>query len=250
MNISISNMAWEPHDHEEKLKFFQKVKIKNIEGIFTKIKNWDELSTKDIFEFVSKCADKNINVSSFQSIFYNTPIQSFSEHKLVSNHLLKVVEFAKVAKSNIIVLGSPSLRKSDSLDGLSKSLKFIDKKLKNENIKICIEPNCKLYGGFYFHSLEDICLFIKENKFQNIKTMIDTHNVLAEGFDLNDQYANYVDYIYHIHFSEINLQEIKNYEKYKDFIAEIKESYEGLVVYEFRNCFNFNKTIELFNEMF
>ena len=157
---------------------------------------------------------------------------------------------ASIANAKILVLGSPKLRKQGSLKELKKSLDLVDNLLEEKNIFLCIEPNCKLYGGSYFYSLKEICFFIETNKYKKIKSMIDTYNLLQEGFNLIEEYKLYNDYIYHMHFSEESLNEIHDIKKYEDFILEIKGSYKGLIVYEFKNCNNFDKAIELFKSIF
>lgn len=250
MNISISNLAWDSKDLDECLITLKKHNVHHIEGIFTKIKDWDNIKNIDVISYVNKFKENNVSISSFQSIFYQTKILDFLNYKETAAHLSKVIEMASIANAKILVLGSPKLRKQDSLKELKKSLDIVDDLLEEKNIFICIEPNCKLYGGDYFYSLKEICSFIKINKYKKIKSMIDTYNLLQEGFDLIEQYKLYNSYIYHMHFSEESLNEIQDIKKYKDFILEIKSSYKGLIVYEFKSCNNFDKAIELFKSIF
>ena len=82
-----------------------------------------------------------------------------------------------------MVFGSPNMRKGIIDDSLSKIFKRIDESLNNTNITLVIEPNSKVYNGDYFHNIKEIVDFIENNKFINIKTMIDTHNLELEGYD-------------------------------------------------------------------
>lgn len=250
MNISISNLALDSKDLDECLITLKKYNIHHIEGIFTKIKDWDNIKHTDVILYINKFKENNIFISSFQSIFYQSKILDFLNYKETAAHLSKVIEMASIANAKILVLGSPKLRKQDSLKELKKSLDIVDDLLEEKNIYICIEPNCKLYGGNYFYSLKETCSFIETNKYKKIKSMIDTYNLLQEGFNLTEQYKLYNDYIYHIHFSEESLNEINDFEKYTDFISEIKSSYDGLVVYEFKNFNNFDNAIKTFSKLF
>ena len=81
----------------------------------------------------------------------------------------------------IIVFGSPSLRKGDK-NILLNIFDSIDDKLKEKQIYLCVEPNSSYYGGEYYCSLDEIVPDIK--KFSNIKTMIDTHNLILENESL------------------------------------------------------------------
>ncbi len=81
------------------------------------------------------------------------------------------------------------------------------------NCVLCIEPNSKYYGGEYFFTIKEIVNFITLNNFCNIKTMVDTHNLLLENQNIEESIYNFKDHIKHIHISEINLSEINfNYE--------------------------------------
>jgi sugar phosphate isomerase/epimerase len=250
MRLSISNLSWDKSELNVVLSTLKKHNIGFIETVLTKINNWDELNLQAVKEFKKTCLEFDIRTSSLQSLFYNTKIESFADFKSVSKHLENIISYAVELDAKFLVLGSPSLRKFDSILGLSKSLKLIDSILKKTNIILCLEPNCKIYGGSYFFSLDEICEFIKQNKFKNIKTMIDTHNLLEEGFDLCEEYASYIDNIYHVHISEKGLGEIKSTKKYDAFLDELKNDFDGFVVYEFNNCKNFEKSIVKFKEMF
>jgi len=250
MNISISNLAWDLKDLDQCLIALKKHNIHHIEGIFTKIKDWDNIKHIDIISYANKFKENNVSISSFQSIFYQTKILDFKNYKETAAHLSNVIEMASISNAKILVLGSPKLRKQGSLKELKKSLDLVDNLLEEKNIFLCIEPNCKLYGGSYFYSLKEICSFIETNKYKKIKSMIDTYNLLQEGFNLIEEYKLYNDYIYHIHFSEESLNEIINPKKYIDFISEIKYSYDRLVVYEFKHFNNFDNAIKTFSNLF
>jgi sugar phosphate isomerase/epimerase len=82
----------------------------------------------------------------------------------------------------------------------------IDSYLNNKNINLLIEPNTASYGGEYFFNLNEIIGFIDKNKLINIKTMIDTHNIILENGDPIIEFETNFNYIYHIHISEPKLK--------------------------------------------
>jgi sugar phosphate isomerase/epimerase len=112
-----------------------------------------------------------------------------------------------------------------------------------QNKILCIEPNSKIYNGMYFFNVEEIIDFIKTCELKNIKTMIDTHNLVNENIDIIKSYKNNIDYIYHIHISEDKLQPYKESDLHNKLSYIIKKTnYNKLVTYE---CLS-NKNIENF----
>lgn len=150
-----------------------------------------------------------------------------------------------------MVFGSPTMRNGMVNDSLSKIFKRIDESLNNTGITITIEPNSKVYGGNYFHNITEIVNFIENNKFVNIKTMIDTHNLKLEGYDPIIELRKYYDYINHIHISEIKLVPIINSETHINFANELKNlGYDKIITYEVLKCDNIESEIKKFVEIY
>jgi sugar phosphate isomerase/epimerase len=150
-----------------------------------------------------------------------------------------------------MVFGSPTMRNGVIDDSLSLIFKKIDNLLNNTNITLVIEPNSKIYGGNYFHNLNEIVDFIKNNKFVNIKTMIDTHNLKLEGYDPITELCKYYDYINHIHISEIKLTPIITSETHINFSNELKKlGYDKIITYEVLKCDNIESEIKKFVEIY
>lgn len=215
MKPSISSIALKD------LKKDNLVKIKNfnLEISFNNIDSWDDLTEEKLIIFKRQCDEFNISLKSAQSLFYNKVhlgdcISKNNNEKLLS-HIDKIINFVKILKIEVLVFGSPTLRKDFKKNEkyIIDFFKYIDDKLIGTNCVLCIEPNSKYYGGEYFHTIGEIVNFIVTNNFSNIKTMIDTHNLQLENQDIKESIYNFKDFINHIHISEINLSEINlNYE--------------------------------------
>jgi len=67
------------------------------------------------------------------------------------------------------------------------------------NQTLLIEPNGKLYGGTFFHKIDEIVNFIDASKFTNIATMVDTHNSILENQSPLSNYTTYKNYVQHVH---------------------------------------------------
>lgn len=209
MKFGISNLSWNSEDHN-----FIKSNLTNydyIETIFSKI---------------------DYGYYSTQSIFYGSDVNTFENYSATFDRLNYVIDECKKYQVKVIVFGSPSLRKG-SKNNLLKIFDELDSKLKKYDICLCVEPNSRYYGAEYYHTLTEIVDDIKN--FSNIKTMIDTHNLLLENVNIVETFLEYKKYIKHIHFSEKDLVPISNYSFYYSFVDFLKnQQYNGGITYELK----------------
>lgn len=213
MKFGITNLSWKEDDDY--------TITKKLEGF-------------DYFETVFSRRN-NGNFYSVQSIFYGSDIKSFNDKEVLS-YINYIIEECYRCNIQIIVFGSPSLRKG-SKENLLDVFRLINDSLREKKIYLCVEPNSKYYGGDYYYTLSEIVADIE--KYSNIKTMIDTHNLLLEGEDIFDQYQKYSEHIKHIHISEKDLVPIKNWSLYKDYISFLKQAeYRHGITYELKQCKN------------
>lgn len=209
MKFGISNLSWNGTSEDLILPHLRQYDY--IETIFSKI-NHGHYST--------------------QSIFYGSNVNTFDDFYETFERIDYVIDKCKEYGVKIIVLGSPSLRKGKK-DNLIKVFNEINSKLQELNIFLCVEPNSSYYGGEYYFTISEIVNDIKN--FSNIKTMIDTHNLILENENIFENYLKYQEYIKHIHFSEKNLLPIidySSYEKIIDFL--IKNEYNYGITYELK----------------
>jgi sugar phosphate isomerase/epimerase len=253
MKLTVSNLAWNVKNSNEMFSYLKSLGINNVEGVLSKIDTWDNLLINKIYDYKFYLDSNNISIPSLQSLFYNVDCQTiFDEIKFIS-HIEKLIHFSKILSVKVLVFGSPSLRKK--IDGWESHLinifKKIDKLLEGTDIEISIEPNSKIYGGDFFHSISEIVDFITKNNLQNIKTMIDTHNLILEGDDPINYLELYYDYINHIHISENKLkpiEDIKFHLKFSDKIKKLK--YDKVITYEVIECDNIYSSIDEFYKIY
>lgn len=208
MKFGISNLSWNGITDDLILSHLNQYDY--IETIFSKI---------------------NYGYYSTQSIFYGSNVNTFDNFSATFDRINYVVDKCKEYGIKIIVFGSPSLRRGKK-DNLIKVFSEIDTKLQEFDIFLCIEPNSSYYGAEYYFTISEIVKDIKN--FSNIKTMIDTHNLILENENIFESYLEYEEYIKHIHFSEKDLLPISNY-----------SSYEKLIDFLVQNGYNYGITYEL-----
>lgn len=222
MKFGITNLSWDKEEDDKMLSLVKEKGFDYIETVFPRI---------------------NYGYYSTQSIFYGLDLYSFEDSKLF-NFLSDIIIECKKFNIKRIVLGSPSLRKGNKKPLLS-ILQKVDRMLVGTDLVLCLEPNSSYYGGEYYFTLDEIVSDILD--FNNIKTMIDTHNLILEGLDIFKEYEKYSSFIEHIHISEKDLMEIKNYSLYEDFVIFLKnKEYSKGITYELKKPKNIFCEIEKF----
>lgn len=248
MRLGISDLAIEKNN--DIVWLLKENNINYIEIVLPKHINWEENDLHELYNYVNKLKENNIQIMSTQAIFYNSNVKEFIGDDFI-NHINKVSEICKNIGVKYIVLGAPSMRTENSYTKLGDTLKHIDNILIKNNQILLLEPNSKIYNGKYFYTLNEIVSFIKEYNFKNIKSMIDTHNLILENENIIEAYLQNKEYIKHIHISEINLGEFKNSEEHINLSNILfEENYDGLIIYEAKTSPNIENNIKEFNKIY
>lgn len=250
MKLGISNLAWENSELENIIPILKNNGIKYIETVLPKYLDWNNLDTTNLLKYLETLYKHNLLTLSTQSIFYNSSVKNFNDPNFV-NHLKLVFDVCKLLNIELAVLGAPTMRVSHISKELIFNLHLIDSHLKETGQILLLEPNSKSYNGDYFYTVNEIVNFIGENKFSNIKTMIDTHNIILENEDPTENYLKYKDLISHIHISEKGLDNFAPTEKHIILSNTLKQTnYNGLIVYETKPSINLTQDIEQFVKIY
>jgi sugar phosphate isomerase/epimerase len=127
MNLALSNFAWDTQESEETFDTLKKIGITSIEGVLSKLNSWEELSNDKITEYKSLLDSQGISILSLQSLFYGVKCDSILDEDIFISHFSKLIEYSKLLSVNVLVFGSPSLRKKST--GWDVLLPSIFKKL-------------------------------------------------------------------------------------------------------------------------
>ena len=125
----------------------------------------------------------------------------------------------------------------------------------DNNLKICIENNSKLYNCNFLNTIKEVALIVKKINHINIAMIVDVGNCLMENDNINDMLI-YKKYIKHIHVSKPFLDYFINYNIiYYDIFMKIlkKMNYNGIVTLEFigkNNLNDFIKSLKNFKYLF
>lgn len=252
MNLAVSNFAWDYNESQKTFEYFKQLGIDNVELVLTKYKPWDALDNIEILKYKDDLLSHSVQPKSIQSLFYNVNC-TIKDVDIMVNHFKRLIDYSEIMGTNVLVFGSPSLRKkvNNFVYNLSKIFKEVDGYLEGKNVSVVIEPNTTSYGGEYFTLVPEIVGFIRSNQLKNVKTMIDTHNILLEKKDPIIDIEEYFDYIYHIHVSEPGLACINDESFHLKFSNKLKETgYNKIITYEVNKCDSLNESIKLFSEIY
>jgi sugar phosphate isomerase/epimerase len=248
MKLGISDLVIEKNN--DIIWLLKENNINYIEIVLPKHMDWKENNLNELYDYVNKLKKHNIQIISTQAIFFNSGVKEFTGNDFI-NHINKVSEVCKNIGVKYIVLGAPAMRTENSFTKLKDTFEYIDNILKINKQTLLLEPNSKVYNGKYFHTLNEIINFIKKYNFTNIKSMIDTHNLILENENIIETYLQNKEYIKHIHVSEVNLEEFKPSEEHINLSNILfKEKYDGLIIYEAKPSTNIENNIKEFNKIY
>jgi sugar phosphate isomerase/epimerase len=256
-NIAVSNICL---NKVNKLQFYSLLKlygIKNIEIAPTKIEDWQTFPSTFVNE-LNVIKSFGLNVSSFQSIMYNMPLYNIFnilDHEPFLAHMERIISIACYYNIKIIVFGCPKNRLISNISNENYNIEngiLFFKKMgdicnNNGNVKICLENNSKLYGCDFLNTVDEVSEFVKKINHKNIKMMVDIGNMIMEND--TSQIKEYKDNIYHIHISNIHMNNLldDNYDKIKDMLNIIQCACENNdVIYSLEFLNNKNEETELF----
>jgi D-psicose/D-tagatose/L-ribulose 3-epimerase len=250
MNLAVSNLAWDKNENGIVFKELKNNGIENIEGVLTKIEEWPNLSDDVLKEFKTILDSENIKIPSIQSIFYGVKVENLHDTDSVITHVNQLIRCCNILDVKTMVLGSPTLRtlNNESTNVLIPTLKLLDEILVDNKMEMCLEPNAKIYGGHYFYTIEEIIKFLSNLNLKNIKTMIDTHNLVLENVDPCESLEKYYELIGHIHISEPNLGPLSDFDLHHKFSSKIKEmEYDKIVTLEMKKNDNLIDNVKNFS---
>jgi len=244
MILGISQLAFNKlEDIKENLDILINNDIQNIEIIYSKIE-------KNPLEYTSFFIEQKIQTNSTQSILFGSDVKDFLDESFV-NHIKNIIEKNTFFGVKISILGSPKQRVKFKEYELISQFRSIDLILELNNQILCIEPNCKSYGGSYFFTVNEIAEFISKGQFKNIKTMLDTHNIINEGQSPSKIYKQFQNIISHVHISENNLLDFIESDEHKELANALKLSnYKGIVTYEVLPSHNLKNSLKKFKDTY
>lgn len=176
MNIAISNIAWNGSQELQVFELLQRNNVEFVEVAFTKICDWDNISTKHVADYRKKLQRFGLSPCNVQSLMYGKDFNIFENPQAARKHFKLIFELSQELGARNLVFGSPKNRisKGGQVDELSFEhlLDFVENELQGTEIKFNIECNPKIYGCNFITTPSQAIRYSKNRK--NIGFHLDT----------------------------------------------------------------------------
>jgi sugar phosphate isomerase/epimerase len=243
MHTGISHLSFSTLD-EALLTELVELGLSNFEIVLSKLR------VSDLGDFCKVLKRVGLSSKSAQSILFNSGVGDLTDQAFIE-YLDSTIPVYKAIGVTTLVLGSPAQRNVLNFEKLGESFSSLDRILSDSGMTLCIEPNSQIYGGRYFFDVESIVEFIELHNFSNVKTMIDTHNLILEGLNPATELLNHFRHIHHVHISEAGLTGFAESEFHRAFSNALKSTqYSGLITYETLNSKNLIDEVTRFTKYF
>ena len=253
MKLALSNFAWDDENQDLCFKTLKDNRVDNVEIILNKINGKIDITNSELINYKEFINSYGLNIYSIQSLFYNTLVTNMGDVNLIIKIFKKIIKYAKILNVKVLVFGSPSIRKQTFKyeESIKNIFRILDKMLENTGIILVIEPNSRIYKGEFFIKVDEIVSFIEKNGLINIKTMIDTHNLISEGVCPIKTLHKNKKYINHIHISELGLLPLKDKTFHIKFSKTLKDiNYDKIITYEVINNESTLESIKIFSDIY
>lgn len=213
--LSISNIAWDVKDDLKIAQILNKHDVKYIDLAPSKyFKDFKDASITEIKQVKDAWRKQDISIYGMQSLMFGTKDLNLFADNLVQSvmldHLSSVCRIGELLDARYLVFGSPKNRdcsvvEDDKREGIALDFFYrLGEIAKHYNVKICLEPNPKLYGANFLTTTKDTFDFVRKLNHPNIRMQLDTGTMLV-----NHEAASVIehvkDMIGHVHLSQKNL---------------------------------------------
>jgi sugar phosphate isomerase/epimerase len=212
-NLVVSNICFK---HISQFQFACILKLFNISNVqiapTTLIQDWSNIKQIKFDDYTNN----NVNIYSFQSITFGLQNQNIfddnTRDKLMS-HLKTVIDCAIHHNVKVLVFGCPKNRKilnKESESSVNNDNIFSDffrelgHYIGDNDLKICIENNSKLYDCNYLNTINEVGEIVTKINHKNIRMMVDIGNAVMENDILSSIYK-YSNIIYNVDIALPNM---------------------------------------------
>ena len=241
MNVTISNIAWQPENDAEMYAFLQEKKCTGIEIAPTRIFPENPYSDLNkVVNFRNELQDNyKLQVVSMQSICFGRNEAIFSseeERNSLLEYIKHSIDFASTLGCNNLVFGSPKNRNinPNQEEIAMKYFSEIGKYAAEKNTVFAFEPNPVIYGTNFINTTEQALNFVKICNVEGLKINFDLGTVIYNEEDLSIL-ENNLQWINHVHISEPYLEEIQHRSLHQELASILrKNKYDKFISIEMK----------------
>lgn len=216
MNISISNIAWNPDEDAAVADLLVRSGVALIDIAPSKyFPAPAEASDADISAVRRWWAERGISVAGMQSLLFGTQgLNVFADagtQQRLLDHLRHVFRIGAALGATRLVFGSPRNRDRGDLSDEAANTAGADffhragVLARSEGVTLCLEPNPARYGANFMTSTSATAEVVARVGHANVKMQLDTGAILINGEDPKDILPRYAPLIGHVHLSEPDL---------------------------------------------
>lgn len=241
-NLSYSHISFQKFN-EDSIALMKKQSINSLELAPAKIVSFTKA---DILSYHKKFSEflwnYEISVSSMQSLMYGVDCQIYrskSEMQFAYDHLMNVIEIAKLYDCPHLVFANPKNRKKGNYYSTDIELEFftnIAQICKSANIICGVEANPPTYGTDTLNTNREVIKLINEVNSEFLRWNFDLASFVYDGLESSFILQN-LSLISNVHLSEIGLVDFED-SKYQSFIGWLRDvGYCSNISYERLNIF-------------
>ncbi|MEZ9525736.1 sugar phosphate isomerase/epimerase family protein [Enterovibrio norvegicus] len=232
MDISISNIAWQPRQDEEIALLFSRKNLRKIDIALTKyFPDLLSVSNSDVLKVKKWWASRDIEIYGIQALLFGQPsfnLFDISSQNAMLNYLNKVCQISFLLGASRLVFGSPKARDLSRLGQRENAHEIacqFFRKLGNiaesHNVLMCLEPNPACYGSNFMLDTRSTLDVVKAVAHENIKIQLDTGAMLINDEVPKLLVEDFWDNLGHIHISQPSLEPLS--QKYSAFHSNIAD---------------------------
>ena len=247
MKLSVSNIAWDPHEEDEVISLLQNNGVLGIEIAPTKLwPDWKGADPGSASKIRTHLNEKGFKISALQAILFGKPeLQVFSDAdtqaRLVA-HISHVAELASALGARVLVFGSPKNRDpgtrtpQQTVTEAKAFFKQAGDACNAHDVQLCIEPNPKVYDCNFLTHWQEASTMVSDVAHPGIGLHLDTACIYMEGDDVVRAIQESAGNIAHFHISEPNLSDFSDPKiNHADIGKALREiHYDGWISIEMR----------------
>jgi len=216
MRLSISNIAWEPHEDEAVAQLLHRHRVDAIDVAPGKYFAQPAQASRPEAERVrARWAERGIEIVGMQSLLFGTQgLNLFGPSESRETMLAYLGDVCRTASwlgVRALTFGSPRNRDRTGLtDGQAEAIalpffRALGDLAQDQNVVVCLEPNPEVYGCNYMTGTPGTDAVVRQVNHPAIRLQLDTGALTLQGEDLETILRRVAPRVGHVHASEPQL---------------------------------------------
>jgi len=216
MNVSISNIAWEPSEEDAVAQMLAEYSVRGVEVAPTKV--WpalDEATDDGVQDYRHYWEGRGVEVVAFQSLLFGQPelgiFKSGAVREETFAYLSRVIRLASKLGAKVLVFGSPKNRLVGEMNpaaAMDIAVEFfyrLGEFAHRHHTCFCLEPNPAAYGCDFIRTAAEGREIVKRVNHPGFRLHLDTGVMTLNEENYERAIDAGFEYLTHFHISEPQL---------------------------------------------